>query len=636
MNNVSVNPTMRQFIQESIEDQVPMLQTQMLRLMNLNKQGPWVDPKKSSRQKSSPAVQAFMDKMAGEFYSMTIEQGIVGTDDAAREAAMELVQQGLGTMSYAIRQEVAGDVVLEDRQYVPGDEWVNVLDCNYPVESPRHTQLKRSDQVDAGEVYHISQTHIDACSVLSNTLSWFDEEQFLICMGVKVKLDPEEQNDYMGSKSVGSFKKYFRMASGQDRPEIYIKQPLTNLDYRFRKYAIMLLSITGNKRIRSIHNAPSYAFTERCRDLMENLFIAKEGYTPDEAYRIGGWRTKQFVAAIRSEELTEAQIKMFRCYKKARDTGMCHYWCEIDAVASGIVNALMQLGHEWGVQIADINHPLHKHARKIYAEYLVEHEDYFASCDPDDPEFDAFIKLVLSPLMYGAMKQGVYKSLIGERWNEDEEVDKDLYEKASAFMKKLPILKNVDDPHEVNDILGRRGGLCERIGIAYGFCFPDLKAAMDKAIEFVTAKLEAGEIPEFTTASGGRCRLSMFKRTSNTGPIKFSYENQHGEEIKTQAWVSEKKTEIERLVTAAFSWLLHNTDAEIISLFTVRAGAADIPHFTNHDAIFCRLCDFDQVQRIFIGCVNDVNREQHLVKVFDCEPVGEFQEIPITGQALAA
>ena len=70
--------------------------------------------------------------------------------------------------------------------------------------------------------------------------------------------------------------------------------------------------------------------------------------------------------------------------------------------------------------------------------------------------------------------------------------------------------------------------------------------------------------------------------------------------------MSNKKFLVKDIKTKAFSWFLHGIDAEIISLFTLKAHEAGIPHFTNHDAVFIRLCDWHEAQRIMAWCVVEV------------------------------
>ena len=97
---------------------------------------------------------------------------------------------------------------------------------------------------------------------------------------------------------------------------------------------------------------------------------------------------------------------------------------------------------------------------------------------------------------------------------------------------------------------------------------------------------------------------------------------------------SNKRFGPDNMATAAFSWVLHNIDAEIISLFVVRAHAAGIPCFTNHDAVFIPLWAWKQTQRIFTSCVEDVNSHRvltgQLAKVRSLGRTPKFNDDAIT------
>jgi hypothetical protein len=628
------------FVLEQLHIREADCRAYMLRLMNTGQAGVWTgDGSRAAKRpskgnmKAAKSVNAFMERQCTEIFNAGILNKEIPVDDEARQKAMMVIEEMLGTHSYMYRQELASQVVRDDRDFILASEHVDVYSGNYPVESPRHTHLKRSDQVNHLDVlgHHIGDVHGVACSAVSNTWSSLCLTQWDIIKFRLRLLDIDERESMCSGSIRRAMRKYARLAA---EAPVYIKTPFTNLDYRMRKYARMILAITGGKALRSMHCSEPYDFTDEVKVIFETMLLPKA--FPDieadalleaaAAYGRLPWKK------LAETDLTFANIRLVRAYALGLDTDKTNYWLELDAVASGIVNALLQLGIPLGVIIGDLDDPAHVHARRVFAEHLVETVDAFASCDPADPDFDVFLKLVLSPLMYGAMMQGVHKALIGERWDEDAEVDEDLYAEASEFLMALPMFKG-KAVQEVHDLLGGKDGLCADIGIAYSGCFPELAAAMEQVASKVQTILEAGDIPEFTTVSGGRCLLSMIKRRGGTRPVHFDYEASSGLTVSTQAWTSSKVTAIKALVAAAFSWVLHNTDAEIISHFSALADDASIPHFTNHDAIMVRVCDMFKAIRLYTSSANSVNSQQVLVNAFGC-PAAEYIPLPDDARSL--
>ena len=152
---------------------------------------------------------------------------------------------------------------------------------------------------------------------------------------------------------------------------------------------------------------------------------------------------------------------------------------------------------------------------------------------------------------------------------------------------------------------------------------------MDTIGKWVLDFLMKGKIPRLVTASGSAILLSTVRRKDATHRVAF----EHGGKTK-EVWVSEKGLCITDLVSAAFSWFMHNTDAEIITLLTVRLGELGIPHFTNHDAVFIRYCDIPILIETFNSVLNEINGERILVVTGGCEAAGDFQPFPKRAETL--
>jgi len=627
------------------------LRDYMLVLMNLNKKGKWDGGSRNQRRilknKASSEVNAFVEAVSTELYNVVITHPDYHEDlcfghpqNPDREAIEEHIRRRnaiyatidsyLGSLASDLRCEVAPSFKLYTKQFVPATEHVSVTEGNFVVNSPKHTHLLRPDQCTDQHMNlsgQIGEEHVLACEALSNTSARLDQYGWNVecCIRREMCETFDDKESQMANSIFKAIKDLFRLSIGE-LLSIAIKTPYTNLDYRLRKYARLLISITSGKSVRELYRtADPYEFTDEVRAAIESDII-HSGMSLEDALLISDISVREAAELVWNKAITRRQLTLARGYRMGIDTKTTNIWAEIDAIASGIVNALLQLGDEWALIIGDADHPDHKHARLILAEYLVDHVPYFAGQDPASKEMDAFIKLVLSPLMYGARKQGVHKSLIGQPWDEFAEVDLELYAEVNQFMMSLPAFDGCT-PEELNESIG---DLCEKIGEAYHECFPQLSAAMEHINDMIIDMLLDGKIPKLFTPSGSVILLSTVRRKDTTHQVKFRYGD---DEKQKEVWVSEKNLCVRDLVSAAFSWILHNTDAEIISQLTVRLASQQIPHFTNHDAVFCRYCDIPIVIREFTASCNDINGERALV-TYGCEPSGPFRPFPSTARTL--
>jgi hypothetical protein len=635
------------------------LRDMMLVIMNLNKKGKWDGGSRTSRRvrknKACGSINAFVEGVSTELYNLIVshpdyhevldfghpmspDREAIKEHIERREAIYDTVDTYLAGLASDLRTEVAPDFKLFAKQYVLATEHISVTEGNFVVNSPKHTHLLRIDETEKGAfdpingylnmAGQIGQVHSNACEVISNTAARCDRYNWDVnCHLRRHLLETETERESLMSGSLFSALKTLFRASPLEVLSIAIKTPYTNLDYRLRKYARLLIAITAGKAVRELFRTDEpYDFTDSVREAIETDII-DSGMSLEDALLISDIPVEEAAQLLWSKTITQRQLTLARGYRMGIDTKTTNIWAEIDAIASGIVNALLQLGDDLALIIGDADDPDHKHARLILATYLVEHCHYFAGQDPGSEEMDSFIKLILSPLMYGARQQGVHKSLIGQPYEEGVEVDMELYAEANQFMMGLPAFDGCT-PEELNESIG---ALCEEIGEAYHECFPQLSAAMEQVNDMIIDILLDGKIPRLFTPSGSVILLSLVRRKDTTHQVTFEY----GDDDKTkEVWVSQKGLCIRDLVSAAFSWILHNTDAEIISLLSVRLGDLSIPHFTNHDAVFCRYCDIPIVVREFTAACNEVNSDQELKK-WGCN-AGTFVPFPDTARTLVS
>jgi len=625
----------------------------MISLMCTNKKGKWDGGARQKRRalkgKASNEVNAFVEGVSTEMYNLVIthdtyneDLSILGTQfqpnpegiaehSKKREDIYEVCDAYIAEIAYDLRSEAAKDFQLYGKQFVPATEHIDVRKGIFAAYSPKHTHFFQENMArmkDELEKFQgmIGERHILSAEAMSNTPARIRRFNYDVTMYRRRFLIPEQddKNAYLPNSQMKAFKQLMRMST-DELYSIAIKTPYTNFDYRLRKYAMLLIAITQGKVIRAMFaTAEKYMFSPDALAELEGDILA-EGITLKEAVEIASLDVADTALAEHEGIVSAKLYTLCRGYKEVLDTGSSDLWAERDAIASGIVNALHQLGHHWALIIGDFDNPDHKHARRLFAEWLVEYCPYFVDVDPSSKEFDAFIKLVLSPLMYGARQPGVYKALIGERWDENREVDEELYAEGNQFMLSLPAFDGVT-PDELHNSLG---SMCDMIAAQYHECFPELSEAMDVIGKWVLKELMNGEIPRLVTPSGSVIVLSTVRRKDATHQVTFEHDGKSKE-----VWVSEKGLCVLDLVSAAFSWFMHNTDAEIITLLSVQLAELSIPHFTNHDAVFVRYIDIPILIETFNNVLNEINGAQMLVTSGGCEPSGPFQPFPKTAKTL--
>lgn len=551
---------------------------------------------------------AVIDDHFGGLARMSMQQGIVLTDDVCRVLENRIGERGLAVRS------IDGVVVNQAPQVYLASDTIDVLDPDHP-----HTVMCRRWMDQA-----IPDLHIQACQILSNTAFGIDWVQY---DDIQTRRRDYPRKAKLGCTQEGYFPNKVRRAIAEVRgnyvhiasdglvsDNVLLKTPIGNLDYRMRKYGWTMLNIMGNPRIRSIITCPTYEFTEQVRGIFEDkVLMAQFNLSPDDALGIANNQGYGFLR----DGGSEATLRACRSYRDALVSGQCDYWGEFDAIGSGIINAWMQLGKDQAIKSGDFTHPDHIHPRTLFAVLLRKNVSAFANMDPTDTMLDAMLKLVLPALQYGAGQPGVLNSLTGRKWCEEEDVDWDLFNKVSPFLTMMfPFHDESHDEDEAKVAAEKfHAAVSDFAGVLasqYAVSFSEIKAAEVATADYFKAELEAGRVPEFTSFSGARMLGPVAKRLDATHDARVPEETELCTVTHNVA-CSNKRFGPDNMATAAFSWVLHNIDAEIISLFVVRAHAAGIPCFTNHDAVFIPLWAWEQAQRIFTECVVEVNRHRILV-----------------------
>jgi hypothetical protein len=390
--------------------------------------------------------------------------------------------------------------------------------------------------------------------------------------------------------------------------ELYCK--IGNFDYRFRKYSWKNLCITGSPRVRCLIDCPSYAWTAEVKRCMEYYVLRKQyALSPEEATKIGNTDFSQWLASGGGEAVYNAA----HAYVNAERTGLCTYWAEFDAIASGIVLALLQLNDKKGVSIFDSYHEEHRHAREWLADKVLEEVPYLAD-KTELPGFTKLLKAVLAPLQYGAGKEGVFFRLTGVKYHEDDDYTEEDFAEVDAFIRE-----SVFPGLDADELTGELLRLSRQLANAYRRAFPQLKAAEKRVSDYVEKCLKAGKVPTYKAFSGATMRGPVVKRVEGTHLVAGA----HPDGAPRTCYAANKKYKPEDIASYGFSWVIHNIDAEVISLFVVRCKEEGIPCFTNHDAVFIPVWAWFQAQRIFAECVDTVSRHKILLDQFNCEPRGK-------------
>ena len=486
---------------------------------------------------------------------------------------------------YELDQEV-GDVEPQSNYFVPSEEEVDVTDKK----SVWFAHIRRPAKL--GHV--VSSNHIDACQIKSNTLL-FPNKKRIISLA-------EYRNEFPVKALKGATRASWMQSKALDEllsvdEGIALKYVYGNFDTQPRTYAKKgNVGLTGGEAFRASFDSETYDFDTEVRRLFEEKILYRQfQLSPDKA--------EQYARLSDKDCIMRHGVSLWRAvkaYKEGVDTQLCHYWAEIDLMGSGPVNGSAQINDQGMFSIiSDISHDKWIHVRKLFANHLSERHPSLASLPWE--EFNKLLKLVLSPLQYGAGGPGVFNGLTGNRYDEDVEVDWELYSEVNTTLRAMFPTDDVTEFElEVMEF-------AKTLHVEYCRCFWRLKKTMDAVTKAYAGFLEAGQIPTYTSYSGQVNYGPVAKRSkTKTHWAETSVVNQFGKTVPFKAKVSDKKFLVKDIKTKAFSWFLHGIDAEIISLFTLKAHEAGIPHFTNHDAVFIRLCDWHEAQRIMAWCVVEV------------------------------
>ena len=533
------------------------------------------------------------------------------------EETVGQLENCIATRSFELaRQLDSSDTVAETRQLFPANETIDVrdMDGNFPAVCRRWCDQE------------VSELHISACEILSNTPFGFSPERFAGIMERRrdfpVRLDQGcDREGYFGIKAMRAIE--HSVATDADA---LVKAPVGNLDYRVRKYPWRLVNIQGHPRMRSIITAPRYDFTDYVRGVFEDRVLRDQfHYTPAQAREVGSKPMYAFLTSGGSETVYHA----CHAYHTACISGTCDYWGEFDLIGSGMVNGWWQLRSPQAIRSADSAHADWVHPRTLFAEKLSSKLSLFATFEPTDGLYQKFLKLILSPLQYGAGAPGVFFALTGVKYDEDTEVDWELFRDVNALLQAT--FGTQDPSHSKEEAAAAAKAfsddvfdLAGSIAACYAQCFPDLKGAEIAVGDTFESELKRGNVPEFTSFSGGRMRGPVIKRLQSTHVCRGVDADPNAIRSRTtDVWVSDKVVDPEKLRSAAFSWILHNIDAEIISLLVIRLHEAGIPCFTNHDAVFIPLWAYDDMQAILAACIAEVNSHNILIDQFGCTPVSQ-------------
>lgn len=539
----------------------------------------WLMAMKALRPKSwkSAAVDDTFVAVAAQLF---LEKGA----PLDQEDCDEIEKQILGEV-YDLDQK-AGDVEPQSNYFVPSDEVVDVTDTK----SVWFAHIRRPATLE----HVVSSLHADACQIKSNTLMFPNKKRIISLAEYRLQfpvkaLKGATRSSWMHTKALNEL---LDIDQG-----IAIKYVYGNFDTRPRTYAKKgNVGLTGGEAYRASFDSEVYAFDSEVQYLFEEKILKRQfQLSPDKALQYASLSDKDCMARH-----GVPLWKAVTAYKEGVDTQLCHYWAEIDLMGSGPVNGSCQINDQ-GLfsQISDISHDKWIHVRKLFANHLSERYPSLASLPWE--EFDKLLKLVLSPLQYGAGGPGVYNGLTGNKYEEAIEVDWELYSEVNTTLRAMFPTEDVDEFEK--EVMA----FAKVLHKEYCICFWRLKKAMDAVTKAYAGFLEAGQIPTYTSYSGQVNYGPVAKRSkTKTHWAETSVVNAFGKTVPFKAKVSDKKFLVKDLKSCAFSWFLHGIDAEIISLFTIKAHDAGIQHFTNHDAVFIRLCDWHEAQRIMAWCVIEV------------------------------
>ena len=552
-------------------------------------------------------AEAINDDTIGPAARNAFVHGVLNEDNVTQ------LENCIATCSFEMALQLdSDDTVAETRQIVPADETIDVRDSsgNFPAVCRRWCDQE------------VTELHVSACEIQSNNLFGFSPERFASIMERRrdfpVRLERGcDREGYFGIKALRAIEQ-----SLANDVNTLVKAPIGNLDYRARKYPWRLVNIQGHPRMRSIITAPAYDFDSYVQGVFENKVLAEQfGLTADQALSIGKNSGYEFLKGGGSEQVLHA----CHAYATAVDTGSCDYWGEFDLIGSGMVNGWWQLRSPQAIISADYSHADHVHPRTLFAEKLSNKLSLFATFEPTDVLYQKFLKLILSPLQYGAGAPGVFFALTGVKYDEDTEVDWELFRDVNELLQATYGTQDPSHSKKEAAIAARAFSddvfsLAGSIASCYARCFPDLKDAETAVGDTFESELKKGNVPQFTSFSGGIMHGPVIKRLPTTHVCRGVRETATGSRTQ-DVWVSDKVIDPEKLRSAAFSWILHNIDAEIISLLVVRLHEAGIPCYTNHDAVFIPLWAYDKMQVIFAACIAEVNSHNILIDQFGCTPV---------------
>ena len=490
--------------------------------------------------------------------------------------------------------EALGDPEGDDRYFIPSDEGVDVRD----EQSIWYAEMRRPTL----PVHILSPMHVEKAHILSNQDNVLNIERLSAVL--------QRRKDLPVAAPFGPTRSsYFHSGVKNDlegyQVDTILNTPFGNFDYRPRVYPKKgNAGITGGPAMRCIWDAPAYAFDSVVKDLFEKKILLRQlNISPDRAIKIG--QMDGYTVIMRHGETV---YNACYNYYKAVKTGICHYWAEIDLMGSGPTNGSAQVRDQaLFVLISDMNNPNHRHVRMLFADHLIKANPALGGLT--EAELDKLLKLILSPLQYGAGVPGTYNGLTGQQWDAEIEVDWELFVDVNKTLLKM----YPDEAGDGNAFAEAIHDLAKFLYKEYCKCFRNLKKTMDVVTKRYFQMLKDGTIPSYTSYSGQVNYGPVVKRKSSDHWAETTVRDCNGKKRAFKAKVSDKEVDPKEIKGLAFSWFLHGIDAEIITLFTIKAHEAGIPHFTNHDAVFIPLWAWDIAQAIMAECIITVNAH----KVFE-------------------
>ena len=516
-----------------------------------------------------------VDDMFGVLSAMFLESKGAPLDKEDCEA----IEKELLKAAYDLDSKV-GDVDAIESRYLT--EPVDITDSS----SPWFASMRRP----CHPKHTLSQAHIDAAKIRTEQFNLIkNERRFLAVQEHRLTL-PIKADKGRTRSSYFTARDAAHLASISGAVVI----PIGNFDYRPRVYPKLGNSgIQGGPGYRHIWDSPDYAFDSMVRFLFEEKILSRQfQLTPDKAKELARKSDAELIAC-HGEDVWSA----IRAYENSLKTGICNYWAEIDLMGSGPTNVSCAIKDQALFRrISDISHDEWMHVRMIWAEHL--RENYESLKALDDACMHKLLKLVLSPLQYGAGVPGTYHGLTGQKYDEDIEVDWKLFSEVNVILKGL---FPTDDPNEFAEELYEFAKVLHQ---DFGKCFSKIKGLMDSVTKAYKECLEAGQVPTYTSYSGQVNYGPVVKRSkTKTHWAETTVTNRFGKDVPFKAKVSDKVPNAQKVAGCAFSWFFHGVDSEIITLFTILAHEQGIMHHTNHDAIFIRLCDWHMAQQLMAHCI---------------------------------